>query len=378
MRLGLAWVSSPGANYRAIEPLKAMARRGHEVVWPLGPDGQADARLLAGCDLVHVYRRAGVETRRILMQLARHGTAITYDNDDDFEEGMQYHPDHDDVFAGLKGQRQVASMLRTARLARVFTTTTEVLAEKYRRAGIERVEVIGNYPRLDVATPVLDRDTGLVIGWKMPDEPLRPPRHNHDGVVIGWVAGGEHQVDADRIEIAGALERLLAKHRDVRVECIGVDLKLGERYRHDDYVPFDDLPGRIGGFDVGIAPLADIPCNWARSDIKLKEYAASGVPWLASPLGPYLGLGEEQGGRLVADDGWFEALDRMVSKSRERRRLARNAEQWAKTQTIDAVADRWEQVFADAAGVSPRGGSPGRPKVTVRHREAPPGLRARA
>jgi glycosyltransferase involved in cell wall biosynthesis len=195
---------------------------------------------------------------------------------------------------------------------------------------VERVEVIGNYLARDVARP----------------------RHRHDGVVIGWIAGAEHQADVERIEIVEALKRVLARCPEARVECIGIDIGLPERYRHDVFVPFHALPGRIGAFDIGIAPLADIPWNWARSDIKLKEYAASGVPWLASPVGPYVGLGEEQGGRLVSDDGWFEALDRLVSRPRERRRLSRQAQKWAKRQTIDAVADRWEQVFTDACRAS--------------------------
>jgi glycosyltransferase involved in cell wall biosynthesis len=105
----------------------------------------------------------------------------------------------------------------------------------------------------------------------------------------------------------------------------------------------------VGGFDIGIAPIADLPGNRARSDIKVKEYAASGVPWLASPVGPYVGLGEPEGGRLVPDDGWFEALDRLVSRRRERKRLGRRGERWAKGQTIDAGADRWESVFLDAS-----------------------------
>jgi glycosyltransferase involved in cell wall biosynthesis len=189
------------------------------------------------------------------------------------------------------------------------------------------VQVIGNYLAPDVARP----------------------RHRHDGIVIGWIAALEHRADADRIKIADTLRRLIAKHHDVRVECIGVNLGLPDRYRHDSSVPFLELPRRIAGFDIGIAPLADIVWNWARSDIKVKEYAASGVPWLASPVGPYLGLGEDQGGRLVSDDGWFEALDRLVTRRRERRRLARRAKAWAKRQTIEAVADCWEQVFAKAA-----------------------------
>jgi glycosyltransferase involved in cell wall biosynthesis len=168
--------------------------------------------------------------------------------------------------------------------------------------------------------------------------------------VIGWIANAEHRADIDRIRIADALKRLTAAHEHVRVECIGVNLALPEHYRHDPSVPFPDLPARIGGWDLGIAPLADISWNRARSDIKLKEYAASGVPWLASPVGPYSRYGRDQGGLLVPDDGWFEALDRLVTHPRELRRLARKAKAWAKRQTIDAVADRWERVFQEARG----------------------------
>jgi glycosyltransferase involved in cell wall biosynthesis len=153
-----------------------------------------------------------------------------------------------------------------------------------------------------------------------------------------------------RIDVADTLRRVADKHEHVRVECIGVDLRLPERYRHDPVVDFHALPARIGGFDIGIAPLADLACNHARSDIKVKEYAASGVPWLASPVGPYAELGEGQGGRLVADDCWFEALDRLVVSADERRRLGQSGRAWAAAQTMDAMAHRWEQVFRQAAG----------------------------
>ena len=250
------------------------------------------------------------------------------DPDDDFTAVPPESPDYPKV-GGLRGQRIHALTVRAAKLARVFSTTNDVLAQKYRAQGVERIMVIPNTVASDVPRP----------------------RSRHAGVVIGWVGGVDHAGDAARLGIAEALGRVISLHDDVRVECIGVDLRLSNRYRHDDFVPFRDLPARIGGFDIGIAPLLDTPGNRARSDIKVKEYAASGVPWLASPVGPSLALGEDQGGRLVPDDGWFEALDRLLRKTRERKRLARKAKRWAKEQTIEGVAECWERVFAQAAGL---------------------------
>jgi glycosyltransferase involved in cell wall biosynthesis len=326
MRLGVVWESNNNAHYRAIDPMRAMERRGHEVVWPADGKGRPDLMRLGGCDVVHVYRRCEQNTLDVLARLARSGTAITWDTDDDLTAIPKESPVYSRT-GGLTARRIFAQTVKAAKLARSVTTTNELLASKYRRAGVERVDVIGNY-----LAPKVSR-----------------PRRRHDGVVIGWIAGLEHRADVARIPVADALRRLMAEHQGVRVECIGVDLNLRERYRHDARVPFRELPRRMAAWDIGIAPLANIPINRTRSDIKLKEYAASRVVWLASPVGPYAGLGEEQGGRLVPDDGWFEALERLVTQRRERRRLARHGRAWAKRQTVDAVADRWEEAFVNAA-----------------------------
>jgi glycosyltransferase involved in cell wall biosynthesis len=327
MRVGVVWESNNNAHYRAIDPMKAMERRGHDVTWPADGKGTPELSRLGGCDVVHVYRRCDDATLGVLARLASSGTAITWDTDDDLTAIPKESPLYEKT-GGRAAQRIFAQTVKAARLARRVTTTNELLADKYRRAGIERVDVIGNY-----LAPKGSRR-----------------RRRHEGVVIGWVAGLEHRADAARIPVASALRRLIAEREDVAVECIGVDLQLGERYRHDARVPFRELPRRMGAWDIGIAPLADIPINRTRSDIKLKEYAASRVAWVASPVGPYAGMGEEQGGWLVPDDGWFEALERLVADRRERRRLARKGRAWAKRQTVEVAAERWEKTLAAAAG----------------------------
>jgi hypothetical protein len=325
MKLGVIY--QPGAansQYRAIIPMQALERRGHTVVWPA--DRDVLPREFAQCDLVHCYRR----TRMIdaLPALAKRGVAITFDNDDDFS-AAELNP----LGRGLDAHRHnkwlAREMRRATRLADLTTTTNELLAESYRAAGADDVVVIDNH---------LPRE---MFGFGS--------NAKHDGVVVGWVAGGEHALDLERVPIAQALRQLLDAHPQLRVLTVGVRLPLqSARYEHIAHVPFPELLKITSRIDIGIAPLADTAFNRARSDVKLKEYGSGVATWLASPVGPYRALGEKQGGALVADDGWFAAIDELIRKPRMRRRRAKAALKWAKGETIERYAGDWESAFQRA------------------------------
>jgi GT2 family glycosyltransferase/glycosyltransferase involved in cell wall biosynthesis len=62
-------------------------------------------------------------------------------------------------------------------------------------------------------------------------------------------------------------------------------------------------------WDIALAPLVENSCNAANSAIKLLDYAALGLPVIASDTGPYRALGMP-GVRLVANDeqAWYGAL----------------------------------------------------------------------
>ena len=126
MRLGVAWFVCPNATYRAIDPMKAMARRGHEIVWPRDGNGNPELSRLSTCDLVHVYRRCEADAQRVLGELARSGIPITYDNDDDFTAVPKEAPEYKRL-GGLEGQRGFLRSVKSARLARCMTTTNELL-----------------------------------------------------------------------------------------------------------------------------------------------------------------------------------------------------------------------------------------------------------
>lgn len=320
---------SPNGWYRSIGPMIALAQRGHEVrqVMPVGDAFRSE--LVRGCDVLHVHREHDERVLEVVRYAQQSGMAIVWDNDDDMTaipRGNAYHRD----YGGLSGTRILASIKRILAATHLVTTPSAHLAEKFAGLGARRVEVVENYVR---------------------DDSARMRRSSsRDGVVtIGWLAGQEHHLDVERLPIRAALGRLLDAHERVRVISIGVGLGLDDpRYRHIPRLPFAELDGELAMFDVGLAPIVDIPFNRARSNVKLKEYAVLGAAWLASPVGAYVGMGEQQGGRLVPDDGWYEALERIVVKDRERRKLAKRAAKWGRAQTVSANAAIWERLLSEA------------------------------
>ena len=320
------------SDYRSYQPMGALSRRGHDVQL-VRDTTQLDLAALLRADVVHIHRYADRMAQALALRVREAGVAVVWDDDDDHTDVPAGHWQSTRA-GGLKSQRMRANMEAMLGVVDVVTTPSAVLAERFRAAGAREVRVLENY-----------------LPETFPGARAAP----HDGVAIGWTAGGEHRFDLEQLGLRETLKRVLDEHDDVRVASIGLHLGLpADRYRHIQHVPFPELARHVAEFDIGIAPIADVPFNQARSDIKLKEYAAAGVPWLASPIGPYAGHGERQGGRLVPDDGWYDALKRLVERERERGKLAKRAAKWARSNTIGKHADGWERTFEQAVELARR------------------------
>jgi hypothetical protein len=333
----------PNPAYRAIWPMEDLMRRGHRVRFQVvpfatsmpSPDGYLDF------DVVYIWQLFEPNVRDFTKQLQAAGVAVLWDSDDDIRSIPKGAVNYREI-GGMRGQRAWAEMQAMIRMADVVTTTGAALETLYRAAGQSEVRVIENF------LPDVGRCRSVGRG----------------DIVVGWVAGGEHATDLRPLALRAALSRVLEARPDLSIETIVLALDLDSpRYHRHGSIPITELGRRIERWDIAIAPLADTQFNRARSNVKLKEYAAVGVPWLASPVGPYLGMGEEQGGRLVADDEWFEAIVDLADDRKARKRLGAKAYKWAKTQTIAKNADQWERVLARAIEVRHRAAE--RPRATV-------------
>ncbi len=327
----IAYVADPRTGngfYRGIGPMTALKQcRGHQVQAVSINEGSPSLAAVQDVDVLHVHRYAEDGAVGLARAAKAHGAAVVWDNDDDIGAVPRGTPGYRKQ-GGMQWERRLAGMRRIFQVADLVTTPSRTLAERLREYGAQHAEVVENH---------------------VPDQFVQRSRPPREGVTIGWIAGLEHQLDVERIPVREALQRLLDERPAVRVVSFGLGLGLrGERYRHVDVVPLFELTRAAAVFDVGIAPLSDLAMNRARSNVKLKEYAAAGACWLASPVGPYVGHGEKQGGRLVPDDGWDEALGRLVDKPRERAKLTKRAGKWVAGETLTKHAAEWEARFEEA------------------------------
>lgn len=316
------WGSHPSSHYRATHPLTELARRGHLIATyteeeELTPTDDELAVIVDDFDVAYIGRYIQPEAVELARRLTARGIGVVWDNDDDVVRPERR--------LGFDGMAEVVD---------VITTTNETLAERYRAYGARTVIAIPNF---------LTRPS------------LVAPRRRHEGTVLGYIGWVDHQEDWEALRLSETIEDLLDAHPDLRVESVGpLDLRLpADRYRAHGILTFDQLPQAIAGFDVALAPLhAGKAGNDTRSDIKLKEYAIAGVPWLASDFGPYVGYGEEHGGRLVEADGWFDALHELLCDGKAQRKLAKRGQKWARDQTMERNAPVWAEAFETAIALA--------------------------
>ena len=302
---------TPCAYIRLLQPLDHPAIGGE---WDIVL-ADADEALSYRADVFVTQRYAvpDLDAADALIRHCRdHDITLLYDIDDDLRHIPRDHPD-----AGLLRPRArlVSRLIRGAGAVWVSTPALAATLAELR----DDVRVVRN-----------GLDERLWAAFPPPSAPRQGP------VRILFMGTATHDADFAIVEAA------LARVKAVFAEHVSIDL-LGVSSRPD----MPSWVNRIGmtvnatssypGFvnwmtqqhwDIGIAPLADTPFNLCKSAIKALDYAALGLPVLASDRAVYRGsLADGPGGRLLPDDenAWFVALSGLIRDGALRRRLAEGA-----------------------------------------------------
>ncbi len=234
-----------------------------------------------------------------------------------------------------------------ARGALALTVSTHQLAREY----------FPYNPNIFVVPNYLDQEKWSVPIAKKKDGKLR----------IGWMGGNAHRDDLLMIskviekivkegkgkvlfetmgmtnaEIAGAIP---LKENHQRCEDCGYE---GEFHAHPGE-SLDHYPMILGakGWDIALAPVVDNSFGNAKSDLKIKEYAAVGFPIVASPVVPYREAAKNNAQILFAEtfEEWYNSIKELIKSPAKRDQISRHNKEWVSQYWIQDNANKTFEVY---------------------------------
>jgi hypothetical protein len=323
---GCAW-------YRIALPLRELAKHGHEVrLLSVNDDDRATvtAADLAGYDVV-IGQRLNVFNGMEAWRRARGPfSRLVYDTDDDVfsvnpENWAAYH---------LYGQADIQdAVTHMAEVSDLVTVTTEHLAGVMRgHTGNQATAVLPN------CVPAFVLDTAR-------QERPRP--------AVGWQGGASHGADVGLV--AGPVRRFLKRFPGWDLRLGGADyrptFKAGDRAQFSEWVPvYDDPEGYYAtlDFDIGLAPLTMKPFDHSKSNIKVLEYAARGIPAVATDCGVYASfIRHGENGFLVrAEHEWLKYMSVLAGDDELRRKMGETARADARNYLIEDRYVEWDRAYS--------------------------------
>jgi glycosyltransferase involved in cell wall biosynthesis len=235
---------------------------------------------------------------------------------------------------GKSGSRE--NMHMTLAHSDAVTVSTNFLAEQYARYN-PNIHVIPNY-----------------LDWEMWEDVTPQYEVERPRIRVGWM-GSMRWRKGDLSILRGLIGPWLRRNPNVDFVAAGDDntgihdfLEVPEDQRVTyGRAPFKHLNLITPTMDIGLVPLEMNNFNEAKSDLKGKEYAACGVPCIASPTESYRGWVEEGSNGFLARKPrhWTSHLDTLVSDDELRRNMGRAAREKARQNTIQEHVGRWESVY---------------------------------
>ena len=303
-------------TYRVILPLGELAKHGHDVKLMEGGTGEH----AKGYDIIVAQRTDKYDALPVWRRFKSHARLV-YEIDDDVFSTTPVNWMAHRVYSKLEVQDAVA---HAAEVADLVTVTTPALAQVMSRYNAN-VAVLPNH----VPAEILDID--------------RPRR---DKTVVGWAGGASHA--ADIAMVAPVLRRLTDRH-GVDVHLIGTDytetirrpcrFSAWQKNLIDYYRNID--------FDIGIAPLTGTTFDRSKSAIKALEYAALGIPVVASDCEPYREFVVDgvTGFLVRREHEWTRRLRELVNDAGMREERGSKARENARAWTIDRGWKLWAAAY---------------------------------
>ena len=310
--------------YRVTQPLGELAKHGHDVKLMLGSDVRA--REAAEWPVI-VGQRVDKHNALPDWRRFRARSRLVYEIDDDVFNIERVNWQAYGIYSRATTLDAVAHAAETANLV---TVTTEPLAQVMREYN-DQVVVLPNH----------------VPGWVCDHQRQRAERP-----VVGWGGGASHGADIGLV--ASPLRRFLDRFPGWDATLMGTDYRPTIKHDRVSFQPWINVGEQPEQFykairyDIGLAPLVPSVFSASKSAIKALEYAALGIPVIASDVEPYreFVLHGTTGFLVKRDHEWLKYLSELAADDGMREEMGAKAREHARAWAIDDGWKRWEQAYA--------------------------------
>jgi len=330
-------------EYRVRHPMLALQAMGHEcrmLTLSDQPERVANAELIG--DVLVMQRQTSETVFALLDSLpADRRPTTVYEVDDNPWEWHSWDPYHQ-----LNGYEYGQKVRQVMSRCDAITCSTPTLAARVRR------EVPGK-PIWVVPN---------AIDYQLRDWAAKEDRREHglEGkVVLGWTGSAHHERDGG--VMLGALPAVFEEYPETvfLMQCdraiyyrwtAPLHRAYRDRLRWVPPIAFAEHPQIYSLFDVNLAPLETTPFNICKSDLRLIEGGAHGVPYVASRLAPYAGFHWQSdgiGGYLASTlREWFLGIEQAIE---EREARGQSLQRYVReTRALSVVAGQWEMALRGA------------------------------
>lgn len=317
-------------NYRLVHPFAQLEKLGAQtrIFTKVCHDDLRDYQIIIA------QRQSRPESAQLLRTLRREGRLIIADTDDMLDAVHPANPAYRAYMPGSVAQRVYHEIIAGAH---GVTVTTQELATHYSALN-RNVHVVPN-----------------CIDFGIREWPA-PVFRDTDALTIGWTGSTSHLSD---MNVLGAvIEAILEKYPHVRyghfahkdlLTYLSANFKIpADRVEIVPPVGFDEYPSRLTTFDIGLAPLMVSPFNMAKSPLKLMEYSAIGIPFVASKVAPYTRYTDQgvDGYVVGSTSEWVSAISTLIEDTQLRRCMSDAAcTKVREKHSIESGAAQWVRAW---------------------------------
>ena len=254
--------------------------------------------------------------------------------------GIQYIVDYDDAIFHHYDQSSnpiikkflANKIAKVMRFSGTVVAGNQYLADYATRSGAKNIEIIPTVIDLE-RYPVKNSDSDVVLPPNVILSGVegrtgeRNESKNNQKFVVGWI-GTKTTFEKHLLPCKHWIKALQIQEPNIRFHIVGIteDMDLGKNVKYIRWTEETEV-AEILKMDIGLMPLQDSKWEKGKCAYKLIQYAACGIPGVASDVGMNreVAVPGETGILASADEEWIQAIKTLKSNTELRHQMGRNA-----------------------------------------------------